>query len=443
MAVGQRSPGGKFAIAVLLGALLSLTLLIVYLLIYGREQQSEVARSSIVAGWGEEQTLAGPFLIIPIEELISETTDGKTTIIRKRRELTIAALEVAFDTDLSTERRQRSIYEAIVYRAAVRAKGVFVLPDLTKMGLSPTALKFGEAEVRFGISSAKGLGGSRPVVSIDGRTLTLIPGSSLGITNNSGFLGVVGAEPLADGRAGFDIAFDVQGNGKISLVPTAQDTVWTMRSRWPSPSFLGGFLPIERTVNADGFTARWRVGNLALNRPVVSFDQPGRSDADVVTVALIDPVDLYDKVGRAAKYGALFIGFTFLTMLMFDVIGGVSVSSVAYFLVGVGLVLFFVMLLALAEVIGFLPAYLAASAAIVTLITTYMAAVLQGWRRAAVVGAVLAGLYAILYILLSLEAYSLLIGSLMLFVALAAVMYTTRKVDWSAATRLPPSQEPN
>lgn len=434
-AAPERTPGRKFAVAVLLGVLLSLPLLIVYMLIYGREQQSQVARSSIVEGWGAEQTLAGPFLVVPFEQLIETTTAGKTSYERRRRELTIAPIAVTIDTRLDPERRQRSIYEAVVYRAVVRSSGRFVLPDFAAMGIATDALRLGEAEIRFGISSAKGLGGSQPRVVVDGRTLPLIPGSGLALTNNSGFLGVVGAAALADRAADFAIAFDVQGNDRISLIPTAQDTVWTMRSSWPSPSFVGGFLPIERRVDDGGFSARWRIGNLALNRPVVSFDAPRPGSNDIVTVALIDPVDLYDQVGRATKYGALFVGFTFLTLLMFDVIGGVRVAGVAYFLVGIGLILFFVLLLALAEVIGFLPAYLLASAAILGLIIAYTGAVLGSWRRAGVLGGILASLYVVLYILLSLEAYSLLIGASLLFAALALVMYATRRIDWSAVQR--------
>jgi inner membrane protein len=149
-------------------------------------------------------------------------------------------------------------------------------------------------------------------------------------------------------------------------------------------------------------------------------------------ISLIQPVDLYSKVDRSVKYGFLFIGFTFLALLMFDVIGGVRVSAVEYLLMGAALVLFFVLLLALAEVIGFTPAYILASAAIAGLNTAYSAAVLGSWRRAAFIGGLLVGLYAVLYILLSLEAYSLLIGSLLLFAALAAVMYATRRIDWGA-----------
>ncbi|HET9353471.1 MAG TPA: inner membrane CreD family protein, partial [Sphingomicrobium sp.] len=157
----------------------------------------------------------------------------------------------------------------------------------------------------------------------------------------------------------------------------------------------------------------------------------------VASINLIQPVDLYSRVNRSTKYGFLFIGFTFVALLMFDVIGGVRVSAVEYLLMGAALVLFFVLLLAFAEVIGFTPAYVVASAAIAGLNTAYSAAVLRSWRRAGMIGAMLVALYAVIYVLLSLEAYSLLIGSLLLFAALAGVMYATRRIDWGAKAESP------
>ena len=145
----------------------------------------------------------------------------------------------------------------------------------------------------------------------------------------------------------------------------------------------------------------------------------------------MEPVDLYSQVNRATKYGFLFIGFTFLAYLLFDIIGGVRVAAIEYLLAGAALVLFFVLLLAFAEVIGFTAAYILAAAATIGLDTAYSAAVLKSWRRGQVIGAILAGLYAVLYILLSLEAFSLLIGSLLLFAALAGTMYVTRRLDWT------------
>ena len=152
--------------------------------------------------------------------------------------------------------------------------------------------------------------------------------------------------------------------------------------------------------------------------------------AKAVAISLIEPVDLYSQVDRSIKYGFLFIGFTFVAFLMFDVIAGARVAAAEYLLTGVALVLFFVLLLAFAEVIGFTPAYLTASGAIIGLLAAYSAAVLRSWKRARFLAAMLIGLYALLYVLLNLEAYSLLIGSVLMFVALAGVMYMTRGVDW-------------
>ena len=149
-------------------------------------------------------------------------------------------------------------------------------------------------------------------------------------------------------------------------------------------------------------------------------------------VRLVEPVDLYSQVDRSVKYGFLVIGFTFLTFLMFDLVAGARVAAAEYLLTGAGLVLFFVLLLAFAEVIGFAAAFAGATLAIVGLLTAYSMAVLGTRKRALTVGAILLGLYAMLYVLLSLEDLSLLIGSVILFVALSGVMYATRSIDWSS-----------
>ena len=323
----------------------------------------------------------------------------------------------------------------MIYTATVHAAGRFTLPDLAELGIDPATVRLGESELRYGISSAKGLAGSQPIVSFGGRVLPLIPGSGLSQTGGSGFTARV---PLvgAASEIAFDIRYDVRGSGSVTLLPSAADTGWRVVSPWRHPSFTGGFLPTARAVGADGFDARWRIGNLALNVAKVSVGEQEVPEANKVTVALLDPVSLYDEVSRATKYGFLFIGFTFVALLMFDLMLGVNVPGPAYLLVGAGLVLFFVLLLALAEVIGFTPAYLVAAGAIVVLISGYCAAILGSWRRGGIVGGMLIGLYAVLYVLLSLEAYSLLIGSLLLFAALASIMYFTRKIDWrSAAAR--------
>jgi inner membrane protein len=315
------------------------------------------------------------------------------------------------------------------------------------------------AELRFGVSDPRGLG-ANPRVLVDGRPLRLQPGG--GSSGGRGFFGWVDASQLIARPITVDFSFKLKGNAAMSLAPQAGETSWTVRSSWPSPSFGGDFLPSSPpSVTDRGFLAEYRIGNLALGRSLVSTGDAGSSSivdrvpppsrvADTTTpvtgdagpvqtaqISLIQPVDPYSQVNRATKYGFLFIGFTFLALLMFDVIGGVRVSAVEYLLMGAALILFFVLLLAFAEVIGFAAAYVVASAAIAGLNTAYSAAVLSSWRRAALIGGLLVGLYAVLYVLLSLEAYSLLIGALLLFVALAGVMYATRRIDWGAGRSVP------
>ena len=451
---GERSPGLKLAVTIFIGFLLIIPLFSIYLLSYDRQNQSETARASISEGWGGPQTVAGPLLVIPYRASVTETvTEGGQPLVRSRevwRELRLAPETSDIRTLITPERRTRSIYEVVVYEARMSGRARFAMPaDLARFGVAPQDMALERAELRFGLSDPRGLFGRPPQVALAGKPLRLQPGGGTAASGGNGFFAWIDAAALAGAPLVVDYAFDFRGNGFLSLVPQAGDTRWSVASPWPHPSFQGGFLPVERRVDAGGFAATYRVGNLALGQSLVAtgdaqdksvnstadyrsstMARPGGHDA---RIDLVQPVDLYSQVNRSVKYGFLFVGFTFLAFLLFDVIGGVRVSGVEYLLVGAALVLFFVLLLAFAEVIGFTPAYIVASAAIIGLNTAYSAAVLKSWRRALLIGSLLTGLYAVLYVLLSLEAFSLLIGSLMLFVALAAVMYVTRNLNWGAS----------
>jgi inner membrane protein len=453
----ERTPGFKLGLVIVVGFLLSIPLFSIYLLNYDRQSQSREATESITAGWGAAQTISGPVLVIPYRAAATETVvqngQSVTRTNQVMRELMLAPEAAELNTAIRPEVRKHSIYEAVVYDAKIAGTARFAFPpDLVRTGVDPSQMDLTRAELRFGLSDPRGLG-ANPLVSADAHPLRLQPGG--GSSGGRGFFAWLDASSLAGQPIAVEFSFDLRGNEALSLAPQAGDTRWTVRSSWPSPSFGGGFLPGARNVTEHGFDATYRIGNLALGRSLVSTADAGASSsaaassdgpptaeaqAQTAQISLIQPVDLYSQVNRATKYGFLFIGFTFLALLMFDVIGGVRVSPVEYLLMGAALVLFFVMLLAFAEVIGFTPAYILASAAIAGLNTAYSAAVLGSWRRAAFIGALLVGLYAVLYILLSLEAYSLLIGSLLLFAALAGVMYATRRVDWGAKREAVPAE---
>lgn len=446
----ERTNGGKLIVAILIGLALSIPLFSIYLLVYDRQSQSKTARASIAEGWGGPQTIAGPVLVIPYVDVATETvSEGGTPVTRSRsvwRELVLAPEIAAIDTRMRPEHRRRSIYETVVYEADLKGAARFVLPsDLARLGVKPEMIAFDRAELRFGLSDARGLFGAPPSVTVAGKTLALQPGKGPAESGGSGFFAPLDASALRVGAIGTHFAYAFRGNGWLTLKPLGGDTRWTLSSPWLHPSFQGGFLPASRRVDDKGFVANWRVGNLALGRSLASTGDAGDSakarnyyesapagDREA-RVTLVQPVDLYAQVNRAVKYGFLFIGFTFLAFLMFDAIGGVRVAGAEYLLVGAGLVLFFVLLLALAEIVGFNIAYVTASAAIIGQIGLYSAAVLRSRQRAAYVGGLLVALYAVLYVLLSLEAYSLLIGALLLFVGLGVVMYATRRLDWAGA----------
>jgi len=457
---GMRSPAFKLFLAIAVGLILTIPLFSVWLLVYDRQTQSEEASASITAGWGGPQAISGPVLVIPYRATATETVvQNGQSVTRSNevmRELTLAPEAVQISTTIAPEVRKRSIYEAVVYNSKIAGTARFAFPpDLARTGVDPAKMDLSRAELRFGLSDPRGLG-SNPSVAAAGKALRLQPGGGSG--GGRGFFAWLDATTLQGAPIAVDFAYDFRGNSSVTLAPNAGETKWTVRSPWPSPSFSGDFLPADRHVSDKGFDATYQVGNLALGRSLVSTSEPGAAQpveqigppsrvpasstavdvtgaagpVQTAAISLIQPVDLYSQVNRATKYGFLFIGFTFLALLMFDVIGGVGVSAVEYLLMGAALILFFVLLLAFAEVIGFTAAYVLASAAIAGLNTAYSAAVLKSWRRAGFIGGLLVGLYAVLYILLSLEAYSLLIGSLLLFAALAGVMYATRRIDWSA-----------
>ncbi len=454
----ERSPGFKLFLASIIGAVLVIPLMMVYALLWDRQSQSSTAQESIAAGWGGPQTIVGPVLVIPYksENVETVTENGKqvSRAVTVTKELFMSPETNEINTNLKPDRKKISIYESVLYVAQNSGTARFALPaDFARYGIPLASLYLGSTELRFGVSDARGLQADSKVV-INGDARELQPGKGLAASNNSGFFTFVDW----DGQSALNVSYSysIRGNKALTMVPRGRETKWNVTSPWPSPSFGGDFLPSKRTISNKGFTSSHAVTNLALGQAIVAKEDlapPNFSDSryggsavssmpsadtgrtggpsQAATIGLVEPVDLYSQVDRSVKYGFLFIGFTFLAFLMFDIIAGARVAAAEYLLTGAGLVLFFILLLAFAEVIGFTGAYLIAAGAITGLLTAYSAAVLKSWLRARVIGGLLVGLYATLYVLLNLEAYSLLIGSLLLFVALAVVMWATRAIDWT------------
>ncbi len=229
------------------------------------------------------------------------------------------------------------------------------------------------------------------------------------------------------------IRLSLNGSAGIFFAPFGRETTVKLSSAWPDPSFQGAWLPGERSVNPEGFSAEWKIPFLGRSYSQSwdsTLDPASAIQSSLFGVRLISPVDQYRMAERSAKYAALFLLLTFGSLWLFEVLAKIRIHSLQYLLVGAAMCLFYLLELSLSEHIGFLAAYLLAVLSVLALVFGYCAAVLGGVARAAIITGVLAALYAYLYILLMNQDYALLAGSLGLLVILAVVMYLTRKVDW-------------
>jgi inner membrane protein len=240
---------------------------------------------------------------------------------------------------------------------------------------------------------------------------------------------------MASDGLDFDLPMVIRGSGSLMFLPLGETTRAAIRSSWPHPSFVGDVLPASRSIETTGFNAEWTIPLLNRSYPQ-AWNACDAVDLEEVEagVRLFEPVALYDMVTRAVKYGLLFIVLTFLTLGLIELVLGARLSLVQFLLIGVALALFFLILIALAEHIGFGLAYVLASTTVVAINTGYCAAILRSRPTAAIVGGVLSAIYGILYVILEAEDYALLDGTALLVAALVVTMFFTRRIHEPAAS---------
>jgi inner membrane protein len=433
---------------------LMLLLLIPMSRIQGLIRERQAARDTVVQDIARSaayaQTVTGPILIVPYARRISEQQLGAdrqlVTITREvagELRLLPAALDVS--GKLGTEERQRGIYRAQIINADTKLSGHFEVPANYGVKEDVAGYRFGEPRLALGITDIRGIGNALTLNS-GGSTIEFRPGSGTDLFAS----GVHAPLKLGDGtpinstagqRLEYSVELKLQGTGSFNITPVGRETHVMLTSTWPHPSFEGEFLPRSREINQDGFSAEWQTSFFATNMEEVldrcqsntaaAAQSCKEFNARYFGVSFVDPVDQYLKSERATKYAFLFIGLTFGGFILMEVLRRVSVHPVQYGLVGLALALFFLLLLSFSEHIGFASAYAVSATACVGLITFYVLHVLQSRAQGAGFGLALAGLYGLLYGILSSEDYALLMGSLLVFGLLAGVMVLTRRVNWS------------
>ncbi|MEP7296283.1 MAG: cell envelope integrity protein CreD [Burkholderiales bacterium] len=432
------------------GVLIALTLALqsVSGIVSEREGRLHEAERSVADSLASQQSLLGPVLLRRCDETWSvEQGEGKDRkLVAERREFTLAATPATLNVAAraAIETRHRGIFKVNGYsmRAVMTARWAELA------AFEPAAQHAGgkllcEAPVMFvAVGDARGI--RVATISVGGASLPVLPGTRH-TSHPRGFHAVLPPAALAAGGVlQAEVALDLVGTGDLAFAPVADTTAVVLDSDWPHPSFAGRFLPNERTVSAQGFKANWQLSSLATSAPQELLNggavcglggaaAEGKARCiETFGVAFMDPVSAYVLSDRATKYGLLFIALTFVGVGLVEVLRRLRVHPVQYLLVGSALAVFFLLLVSLTEHIAFAWAYLAASAACTVLLAFYASFVLRGARAGAVFGAAIAALYGALYLLLQMEQSALVLGSLLLFAVLGAVMVATRRVDWYA-----------
>ncbi|NHK96757.1 cell envelope integrity protein CreD [Rubrivivax benzoatilyticus] len=416
--------------------LISVVLARIGWLVDERQVYQHEAVDSVQQSYAGAQTLMGPVLQRQCVEEWEVVQGSRTEVARRGFALQAVPAELVASTKTQADARYRGLFKVNGYNARLELQARW--PQLAV--LQPRAENAGgrvscqAPTVWVAVSDPRGLRSAR--IQLAGRTLELQPGTGHKTWKDGLHAGLPAA--LADGGAlELNVTLDLVGTAELAVVPAARSVQWTLAADWPHPSFGGRFLPVTREVRDDGFDARWSVSALASNAAQIveqaGGEKPRLGSLDTLAVTFTDPVNPYVLADRAIKYGLLFVVLTFAAVALAETLARRRVRRVhpvQYALVGLALALFFLLLLALSEQLPFAAAYGLAAAACVLLLGSYGRHMLGGVRDGWLFGAGMALLYGLLYLLLLREQTALLVGSLGLFAALAAVMLLTRRLDW-------------
>jgi inner membrane protein len=417
---------------ILLGCLM-IPLTMVQGVVGERTARRAEATTDISSIWGGAQTLGGPVLTVPYR-YTSIDQNGRAKPAVGHAHFLPRLLEIGGSVD--PEIRRRSLFEVVVFRSRLSVKGRFEPPDFTGLRPAPDQIQWDGATLSLGVADPKGI--SRGItLSVNATEQPFAPGVEPVGLFASGVRAPVTGLSATSGPLEYALAVELNGTRQLRFMPGGDETTVALASTWPHPSFAGAPLPLSREVRAGGFTATWRAPFFGRGYPPKWSSSEMNADRlkalgedSAFGVILLKPVDIYQQAARAVKYGALFIVMTFVIAFLWEIVRGSLLHPIQYLFVGFAMCVFYLLLLSLSEHVGFDRAYLAAATATVALLSWYWSRIVGGVRHGASMAVALIGIYGYLYLLLRLEDYALLAGSIGLFAMLAAVMYLTRRVNW-------------
>lgn len=411
----------KLGIIGLLSVLLLIPQQFILRLINERYETSSKAETEVSQLWSRAQQITGPVIHIPNKN-------------KHENDLYLLPEDLHIKGNVTTENRHRGIFDATVYSADLDIEGSFTLLELP--AFENTEYDTAKAEVLIALNDFRGL--------TENITLRLDEETYAMKSNQDGQMGSVLCcpVPLSEMQVGqsvkFSVKMPIKGSESLTFLPLGNSTEVELTSNCASPSFQGNYLPVTRTVSDKGFSASWKI--LAINRDFTQIvtgwgvldngPQWVNTMANEFGVTLKVPVLQYQQTTRSVKYAYLFILMTFAIVFFLEYRHLTPIHPVQYLLIGIALLLFYTLLLSFSEHIPFFWSYLIATLMTIVLITGYLAGILKIKKTPIITGLFLLTLYAFMYALLQMETYTLLVGSIGIFIILAVLMYASQKVKW-------------
>ncbi|MFV0376254.1 MAG: cell envelope integrity protein CreD [Mangrovibacterium sp.] len=396
-------------------------------LIRERQYTASEAQLQVANSWSNSQTVRGPMLTIPY---IVKVTDKDGKVVQEViNEYHLLPKTLEINGELFPKKLKRSIYTSVVYESNLRLSGSFEKPDFAALNIQTEQILWEQAKLELAVSDLRGIS-SVVELKWNEQRIPFSPGMQNPILGDNGISVHLGDSAIEAMPSQFTIDLDLKGSNSISFTPVGETTGVHLKSTWPDPGFQGQFLPTDRKIDQNGFTADWKVLNY--NR---DFPQSWTNTAYTITtsdfgVDLIDVADHYQKNERSAKYGIMIILLIFLSFFLNEILTKQRVHPFQYILVGFSVLIFYLLLLSFSEHIGFNPAYLVASVSVIVLVLIYSRSFLKTWANSLALAAILCLSFLFIFILLQLESYALLVGSIGLFIMLSITMYFTRKINW-------------
>lgn len=416
-------------------------------LIRERANRQESVVNEINEKWGNEVLLYGPILKIPYKTYTEKlVTNSETKKVTKE---TISQVNYAFffpenlaiNSEINPEVKKRGIYKTSVYKSTIDVSGKFLKPDFSSIEVEDNDVLWDKATVIIKTSNLKGIN-NQVEISLNSNSYAFVPKYEAQQKNvyNKNIVALHKLETshlkkndiFLEKAQNFSIKLTVSGSQQFKIIPIGKETNLNVTSNWKTANFIGEFLPLNSDkITESGFDATWKV--LHINRPFSQeyFKILPDLNEYAFGVNFKIPVDEYQKSERSAKYGFLVIALTFLIFFLIQSISKIDIHPFQYLMIGLALTMFYTLLISISEHSNFLKAYVVAGISVIALITLYSKSILKTYKFPLFIGIALTALYTFIFVIIQLENYALIVGSIGLFTILAAVMYASRKIDWN------------